>query len=110
MSKLIIGIIIIVGIIFLVAMQQKGWEGIKAEPLDSAIQASQTIVDTGKDTYDKGKEIIDNFKNNEDSNTQDDETLTEVGRPLCLDDSSCNTLSQCSTEEPCSCIGGSCYK
>ena len=113
MNKMIVVVIIIVLVIFLVMLQQRGLEGIKANPFLSTWDATKAIADTGKDGFDKGKEIIDNFKNdgnNEGTTTDESGTLVEVGRPLCSDDASCNTLEQCSTEEPCSCIEGSCFQ
>lgn len=105
MSKLIIGIIIIVGIVFLIAMQQRGWEGIKSRPLDSGIQATQTIAEKTKDTYDYGRGIYDKFKNNETNNN----SLTEVGQIPCSNDDDCNTLLD-ACENSCICQNDICWR
>ena len=103
-AKLIILAIIIVGVIFLVMMQQRGWEGTKENPLDSTIQASKTIADTGKDAFNKGKEIIENFKNDENNNTN----LVEIGQIPCLSNQDCNILDECN--EDCICQDSICWK
>ena len=98
-------ILIIVAIIFLVALQQQGWEGFKAEPFDSTIQSTKKIGEVSKDVFDKTKETIDNFKNDENNN--EGSNPINLGRPFCQEDSDCNTIQQC--ENNCSCIGGECF-
>ena len=104
-------ILIVVAVIVIVAISQNGWDGLKSNPLDSTIQASKTIADTGKDAYDKGKEIVENFKNNEDNETTINEQLTEIGKISCTSDGMCNELiSECGGDCICDTTNGICYK
>jgi len=101
------GILLIgLGIIVVVAIfQQGGWEGFKSSPLESSWDATKSIGETGKDAFDKGKEIVGNIN----SNSGTSGNLKNLGLPLCNTNSSCNTLSECNADL-CSCIEGECYK
>ena len=105
MGKGIIFILGVILIIMLVALFENGIEGLKNP--NSYIQATQSIGDTGKDAFDKGKEIIGNIRQN--SNSEASNSLKNFGLPLCNTNSSCNTLSECNIDL-CSCINGECYK
>ncbi len=110
MSKLIGVVIIALAIVFLVMMQQRGWEGIKANPLESTIEASGTIADTGKDVFDKGKEIVENFKSDENNGeSTSGGTLIDLGQIPCSSDSICNELLENTCEGLCVCINESCF-
>ena len=100
--KIIVVVIVLIAIVMVV---QNGWEGIRAEPFDSTIQASQTIGNKTIDAFNKGKEIINNFKNNENNNTN----LVEIGQIPCNDDSQCNQeIGIC--ENNCICQDSICWK
>lgn len=93
-------VLVIVVLVFIVATFQNGFDGIKANPTDSAVQSTKTILDFGKDSVIKGKELI---QGNVESN------FSNFGRPLCDESSDCNTLLECSGNL-CICSGGECVK
>ena len=101
MSKFIIFIIIVMIIILLVAVKQRGFEGIKQNPVDSALQSTKTIYNFGKDSVEKGGEIYTIFKNEKINGT-----LIEV----CKEDKDCGIFPECSGEQICFCIAQNCYK
>ena len=102
MSKFIIFIIIVITIILLVAVKQEGFEGIKQNPADSAVQSTKTIYNFGKDSVGKGSEIYQIFKKEKINGT-----LVEV----CKEDKDCQKLQECSLEtDICFCIAQNCYK
>ena len=103
MGKLIISIILIAIFIIGIAIIRDGTETLKNEPLQSTWGSTKAIAGRTKDAYVFTKEKIDNYKNNK-------KNVSEVGRPLCIEDVDCNTLLQCSEQEPCTCIEGSCFR
>lgn len=99
-------LLIFLSIIVVVAIfQQGGWEAFSTSPIQSSWDATKSIGETGKDVFDKGKEIIGNSNPNSGASG----TLKNLGLPLCDTNSSCNTLQECK-DNLCSCIKGECYK
>ena len=99
---IILGIIVVVVVVL---FQQGGWDRFKAQPLQSSWDATQSITETGKDVFDKGKEIVGNIN----SNSETSGNLKNLGLPLCNTNSSCNTLQECN-ENLCFCgENGECF-
>jgi len=90
-----IGIVIIIALIIVgVGVYNDGWEGFKANPLESAVDSGKTIIDTGKGFF--GNESVN-------------ETLVEVGMIPCAINEDCNLLADCQTDL-CQCYdNGICY-
>ena len=99
MGNGVIFIVIVIGIIVLVGIYQKGFEGFKTNPTQSSLDATKTIYDKGKDTI--------NYLQSKTSNSS--KSLTEVGKIPCAINQDCNVLEQCANNL-CTCKEGSCWK
>jgi len=108
--KIIIVIVLIIGITTWV---QNGTDGIKNAPFQSTWDSTKDITEKTKDGFDKGKEIIDNFKsdgNNEGSSEENNEVLVEVGQMPCSSDNQCNELLEEACGGVCVCVDEICFK
>ena len=92
----VLGVIVVVGL-----FQQGGWSGFSNAPIQSSWEASKTIGEKTMDTYQWSKDKI--------QNNDGISGLKNLGLPLCLDNSSCNTILECK-DNLCSCIQGECFK
>ena len=93
-------ILVVLGIIVLVAIYNDGFEGFKANPLESTVDSTKKIIETGKDA-------VGFIKDNTGNTTAD---LVEVGKLPCATNEDCDLLEACGNSS-CVCYdNGACYK
>ena len=92
----VLGVIVVVGL-----FQQGGWSGFSNAPIQSSWEASKTIGEKTMDTYQWSKDKIQGTSS---------DSLKNLGLPLCKDDLSCQSLSECKIGNcTCDLSSGNCF-